>query len=243
MGIISLSAAKVKAYMAGKVGAPALLVGLTDPVVNPVAIAAENELQEAVPVSTTVRLLTLVREVVDTDPYPAEGFMWASRPQEWWAEQLGRDPKTIQRLSHKPPFRWVRKRVDGRPRILLREAIPGEPPSPEEYARPMVAVWRNHWRTPERETRHDYGRLVELAKHWKSLGPAILKTVLDEWSGFMMSVEHHQLETGEGEKKYFDFPSTSVILRYRATAYGLHMHAVQSKQADDMVKASGAADW
>lgn len=186
------------------------------------------------------RLRAEIEAEIDENPWPAEGAVWAARPPQWWADRLGCSVSTVRRtvkdLVKAKLIKTVVKQVDGPKMLLYRLGSPDEK-SPEDYARMMVAVWRKHWRTNgKRETPTDFGRFVELGKHWKAQGPAILKTVLDDWPGFMQCVELHQLETGEGEKKYYDFPSTSVIGKYRSVAADHHKFKLQEASAAKLVK-------
>lgn len=167
------------------------------------------------------QFMALVRELVETAPYAAEGALWAARPQWWWFERLGCSRSTLQRtvrdLTDAKRIKTTTKRVAGSKMPLYREGSPDEK-SNEDYARMMCKFFDGMFKkkyeidpktnqfTSEavdkmvKSTRKDYGCAVELAKMWGGDALPILKSVCMNWTDFQ-SIVHSEIDYAMTEAK------------------------------------------
>src|SRR6201989_1176267 len=49
-------------------------------------------------------LVSLVEQLIATEPFKAGGFDWAAQPQSYYCEKLSISPATLRRRIAKPPF-------------------------------------------------------------------------------------------------------------------------------------------
>jgi hypothetical protein len=49
-------------------------------------------------------LVSLVEQLIATEPFKADGFDWAAQPQSYYCEKLNVSPATLRRRIAKPPF-------------------------------------------------------------------------------------------------------------------------------------------
>ncbi|WP_417809491.1 hypothetical protein [Thioclava sp.] len=172
------------------------------------------------------------------NPIVLEGRTWAGIDSENLADILGVTTKQVQRISKSNPFRTITKRIGGRSRKLIRICSPADLTN-EDFARIMVAYWRSF--SGRKETREQFGMLVGLAKDSpRGLAPDIFRTVTENWSSFMAGV-HLAITIGsvDGDsfdkdpecfsKKFFHYPSISVMRRFWHVAVEQYQMLVQEK--------------
>ncbi len=186
--------------------------------------------------SCTAEILeALIEAEIDENPYFAEGLFWAARPQQWWADEMGVVTKTIQRLTKKPPFKWVCKDISGIKLVLLRV---GQVTTPEDSARVMVKYWRKAM--DRKETPKQFGQLTGLGKHWGPKAPDIFATIIKDWPGFA-SLIHFTIDlmNDKAENDNADhpklgqwklqFPSIGAILKFQEL--GPEFHEMKTQEA------------
>ena len=88
-------------------------------------------------------LVALVHELVESDPYERDGFLWAARPQGFLAEKLGVAAKTISRWSGEPPFQRKVVLTPQNDKVTLLRVGDPAPPDPHAVALTLRGVWRN----------------------------------------------------------------------------------------------------
>jgi len=161
-----------------------------------------------------------------------EGFVWAFRPVPEWAKLLGvKSADTISDLIKIPPIQKAYTRVDGKKALLLRVGPPGIP-TPRVIANFMKSAFRaKTGRYPKKEL---FPLLKVLAEEWPDgLQVEIFKAVLDDWVAFKagVAIEVEQMKA-EGQKArhcYHEYPSVSVICRFRHVALELYVMRLQEK--------------
>jgi hypothetical protein len=149
--------------------------------------------------------------VIAEDPHERGGFLFAAKSREFYAKQLGRNIRTIERQFKDPRFHteaaYVRTGEATGYRVkLVRVLAPGETPKPTAatVANMMRRVWLDRkldqtaideaaeagtpWKTDGLTTMSPYQHrcLIRLAEVWPDgQQVAILKNTLANWSGFM----------------------------------------------------------
>jgi hypothetical protein len=172
-------------------------------------------------------LRALIAAEIAVNPFEHEGFQWAARPQEWWTEQLGFSVSTLNRLIRKPPFVRQTKQIDKKNTTLLREGKPGQK-TPRHVANIMSRIWRKRYDRPV--TRAEYGCMIGLAQEWpEGYQVEIFKRVISNegWPEFMAGawIEITKLD---GVKRFYKFPTLTVMRRFHTVAVELYqMHAQQ----------------
>lgn len=175
-------------------------------------------------------LRALVAAEIAANPFEHEGFQWAARPQEWWTEQLGFSVSTLNRLIRKPPFVRQTKQIAGKNTTLLREGKPGQK-TPRHIANIMSRMWRKRYDRPV--TRSEYGCMNGLAEEWPDGHQVeIFKLVISNegWPEFMAGV-HIQVDLlgHNGKKRFYKFPTLTVMRRFHAVALELYQMQQQAK--------------
>lgn len=163
-----------------------------------------------------------------------EGFVWAVRPAPEWAGLLNvKSADTISDLIKNPPIRKTYTRVDGKKALLLHVGPPGAP-TPCVIANFMKDAFRaKTGRYPKKEL---FPLLKVLAEERpEGLQVEIFKAVLDDWVAFKagVAIEVEQMKA-EGQKArhcYHEYPSVSVICRFRHMALELYIMGLQEKAA------------
>lgn len=173
-------------------------------------VAAPAVVPQPVGSDRASQFLALVKDLVTTAPYEAEGSVWAVRPQAWWADKLGCSKETVRRLikdlgkEHK--IKTVQKMVAEVKMLLVREGSPDEK-SVEDYARMMRAYLDAKFKPKAKageltkkqandlvkRNQRNFGCLVQLAKWWGEDALPILKSVCESWADFQSTV-HDEID-------------------------------------------------
>ncbi|AOZ68830.1 hypothetical protein LPB142_05440 [Rhodobacter xanthinilyticus] len=185
---------------------------------------------------TTKKIYAQVKHWTELSPIHAEGRDWAGITHEDLAQAVGVSSKQVQRIVSKPPFHTITKVIEKRTRKLFRIGAPSDM-THEDFARIMVADWRKA--TGRKEKRDDFGLLVGMVKDAPiGLAPDILRTVVENWSGFSagvgLAVEVAKVE-GDAfdgnaehfEKKFFHYPAISVTRRFWPVAIEFYHMFIQ----------------
>lgn len=180
-------------------------------------VPAPAVVPEKVGSDRAAQFLALVKDLVTTAPYEAEGSVWAARPQAWWADKLGCSTRQVRRivrtLVEAKQVKTAQRMVDGVKVLLYREGSPDEK-SPEDYARMMRAYLDAKFKpkaavgelTKEqaadlvKRSRRSYGCLVQLAKWWGEDALPILKSVCESWTDFQSTV-HDEIDLAIDDAK------------------------------------------
>lgn len=175
-------------------------------------------------------LRKLIADSIANQPHELDGFLWAAHPQDWYCAELDISKETLRRWISKPPFVRQVKQIDGRNMTLLREGEPG-PITHRHIANIMSNIFRKKFDKPV--TRKGYGCLIGLAETWpQGEQVEIFKTVLADWQSFMSGVHCIIMEMQDaGEdvvKRFYSFPSISVMRRFSDVALELHLMKVQA---------------
>lgn len=173
-------------------------------------------------------LRELIAAEIAVNPFEHEGFQWAARRQEWWTEQLGFSVSTLNRLIRKPPFVRQMKQIDGRNTTLLRDGKPG-PKTPRHIANIMSRIWRRKYDRPV--TRVEYGCMIGLAEEWPDGHQVeIFKLVISNegWPEFMAGV-WIEIAKLDGVKRFYKFPTLTVIRRFHMVGVELYQMNAQQK--------------
>lgn len=135
------------------------------------------------------RFCDMIRKTIDDDGQEKDGYLWAVRPLADWADMLGVDKKTVERLCAVAPIQALRTRVGGVSAILLRIEAPGGDNALErkrlrDLARVMEQVFFT--KTGHKLKPADFGGLNGLAEVWPDgFQIEIFKHVLADWDSFM----------------------------------------------------------
>ena len=113
------------------------------------------------------KLIVIVEELVENEPYEAFGFKWAARPQLYYCEELGVCQKTFGRHIRKPPFVARRAQVNGNIVCLLRL---GE--APPKDASDYKYILRKLWRDRKDKCGLLYGKSAQEAEADKAADKA-----------------------------------------------------------------------
>lgn len=176
-------------------------------------------------------LRKLVADCIAHAPYELDGFQWAAHSQEWYCSELGIADKTLRRWISKSPFVRQAKQINGKKVTLLREGEPG-PMTHRHIANILSNNFRNKFAKPV--TKKEYGCLIGLAETWpEGEQVAIFKTVMADWQSFMSGVHCAIMEMQDaGEdavKRYYSFPSISVMRRFHDVGLELHLMKLQAE--------------
>lgn len=107
------------------------------------------------------KLQTIVRNDLAEHGQEFEGYYWAIRQLDYWADKAGTSTKTVSRKLSKPPYDTLRKRVKGRQALLVRIGKP-DPNQPSRVATFMAKTFKQS--TGKAVTPREYGCLIGLAK-------------------------------------------------------------------------------
>lgn len=172
-------------------------------------------------------LRKLVAAAIDVNPYEHEGFQWCALPQPVVAGELGISVETLRRIISKPPFVRERTHKDGKPITLIREGIPG-PMTARHIANTMSRVWRKKY--DRALSKAEFGCMIGLAENWPEGHQLKIfwLVISDEgWAEFMAGVWIEIVKL-DGVKRFYKFPSLSVMRRFHTVAVELYqMHAQQ----------------
>lgn len=172
-------------------------------------------------------LRKLVAVSVAGSPYEYEGFQWCALPQSIIAGELGISVETLRRMISKPPFVRERTHKEGKPITLIREGIPG-PMTTRHVANMMSRIWRKRY--GRAVAKAEYGCMIGLAENWpKGHQVEIFRLVISKegWAEFMAGA-WIEIEKLEGVKRFYKFPSLTVMRRFHTVAVELYqMHAQQ----------------
>jgi hypothetical protein len=204
-------------------------------------------------------LVSLVEKLIAEEPFEADGFKWAARPQSFYCEALGISGATLRRIVAKPPFTRRVKLVKGIQTSLL---MIGDPPKDATYYRIKLAgIWKNSpWhdlppgKHKETETKPKASRAVsmhegaclwgfadELTKFMSDnfeapegqlggeLAVAVFKHALADWQQIMSAIKL-AMEARPGYKpKFYDYPSIPIIRNFWKASVYAYVEAVQMK--------------
>lgn len=185
------------------------------------------------------RLCDLIRQTIADDGQEKDGHLWAVRPMDDWADMLGVDKKTVERLRAIEPIQALRTRVGGVGAVLLRIEAPGGDNALErkhlrDVARMMEKLFiakTGHDLKPA-----DFGGLNGLAEVWPDgFQLEIFRHTLAEWDSFMSGAK---LRSAVDEDAYglpdplkdlfYKFPIIWPMRKYHAVAadaYLMHLQA------------------
>jgi|GEM_PF-4706993 len=185
------------------------------------------------------RLRNLILQTIDGSlsggmAFEFEGFVWAVRPEPEWAKLLDvKSVDTISDLIKIPPIQKDYTQVDSKKALLLRVGPPGVP-TPRKIANFMRGAFRTKTgRYPKKE---EFPLLKVLAEEWPDgLQVEIFKAVLSDWVAFKagVAIEIEKMKA-QGEKAYHrhhDYPSVSVICKFRHVALELYIMGLQENVA------------
>ncbi|CCV03295.1 hypothetical protein MESS2_1030152 [Mesorhizobium metallidurans STM 2683] len=164
-------------------------------------------------------LRQLIADKIATAPYELDGFMWCAMPQSDICAKLTISVSTLCRMISKPPI--IRERAQGF--TLLREGIPG-PKTKRQVQRHLANIWRKITGIPIIGGK-PFGHLAGMVDAWGlDKAPAVLTLVLMNWSKFMAGV-HIEIEMlgDDGYKRFYEYPSTSVILRFNKVGIEMYL--------------------
>lgn len=185
------------------------------------------------PKQTTIDALrALVAARIVEAPYQYGGHAWAACPLQWYCDKLGISLATLKRMTGAPPFVRQRVKAGGKIVSLLRDGEPA-PQSKKHSQNKLASIWRK--KTGRSPGGKAYGHMAGLLDHWGiDHAEAILKMVLDNWPAFMAGVKTEVAMLGdEGYDRYFQFPSSSVLLRFHHVGWEMYMMQKQEKMGKD----------
>jgi hypothetical protein len=195
-------------------------------------------------------LAHLVEWVIATEPVDRCGVLFAAKPREFYAKQLGGcSVRTVERWFKDPRFHTEAAFVDDKRVKLARVLAPGETPklTAATVANQMRRVWLGRkinqtaideaaeagtpWKTDD--------LAIRLAEVWPDgQQVAILKNTLANWSGFMavkgaMDEAAQDAFTGDTnlpvKKMFFKFPRLEPMRARPEAAVALHEMDLQAK--------------
>jgi hypothetical protein len=172
-----------------------------------------------------------VKQGVEEQPTLYNGQLWAAVVQEPLAAYCGISVSTLTRIISKPPFVRDRTHVGGSMTLLLRLGTPG-PKTVKDIADEMSKLFQQH--TGHRPSPSDYGCLMGLAELWGHAAPAIFKTILADWSGFMSCVK---LSPGWTIEKHYRFPVIGIMLKFAKTGWDFYVMTKQEAGEHEAVAA------
>lgn len=187
-------------------------------------------------------LYDLVEKEVSEHPVDAEGRMWANLSARRLAEELGLCSDHVRRIYKGNPFRHVIKKINGKKTTLIRIGHPADL-TPEDQARMMAKFWRNS--LGREESPDEFGCLVGIAKDCPiGLGYDIFRTVVSNWSPFMMGVKIAlhlaQGDSGDGFdsnpenffSRFYVYPTIKVVRRFIYIAADYYETAIQDMSTE-----------
>lgn len=187
-------------------------------------------------------LYEVISTICAEAPYEAEEREWALVGYQGLSEAVGISERQIRRILNKQnPFRHVVKKLEGKKSLLVRIGHPADLTN-EDFARMMVKIWEEKFKS--RPNAKQFGNLVGIAKEGpRDAAVDIFRTVLANWSGFMsgvhIAITHGQVEGDHFDpnpenfdKKYYQFPSITVIRRFWHVAVDYYEMRVQGHIAD-----------
>lgn len=178
----------------------------------------------------------LVSGVIASEPFELDGFQWCAMPQTDMAAKLDFSISTLNRLIRKPPFVRDRTHREGKPITLVREGQPGAK-TPRHVANIMSRIWRQRFnRYP---TRAEYGCMIGLAETWPDGRQVeIFKLIVSPqgWAEFMAGVHIDVELLGDlGKKRFYKFPTLSVMRLFHSRAVERYQMQQQSMKAGSTV--------
>jgi hypothetical protein len=193
------------------------------------------------------RLIVFIEKTIEHDPHERGGLKWCACPQPEIAEAIGVSVRTLQTLIKSPPFYSENALIgEGNSRkklALLRVLVAGEKPrpTPETIACGMRKVFLERYgqgleASGNIFTPTMHGCLVALAGLWpEGKQMDVFKVVLNNWSDFMSGVGmiiDAKKAAGldlKAEKKFYRYPSISVIRRFYGVGTELYGMELQAK--------------
>jgi hypothetical protein len=165
------------------------------------------------------RLRELVTLQIAEKPHSFDGYDWAAKRQDWYADHLGVCTNTVRRITAEPPFVRQRRRVGNQTITLLREGEATPPKTHRHVANAMAKYWKS--RFGRIVTRREYGCLIGLAEVWpEGLQSEIFKRSVNHWPDVMTGVkmvndflsEEFQME------RFYNYPSIALIRKFYEVA-------------------------
>jgi hypothetical protein len=193
------------------------------------------------------RLCDLIRNTIAEDGREKDDYLWAVRSMDDWANMLGADKKTVERLCAEKPIQRLRTRVGGVSAVLLRIEAPGGDKGLEKQrlkllARQMEKLFLAKISTKDGEKllrvpENQFGQLNGLAERWPDgFQIAIMKHVLADWPHFMAGAKLHSAvyEDAHGipdllKNLFFTFPIIWPIWKYHAVAADSYLMHLQKQ--------------
>ncbi|WP_155765378.1 hypothetical protein [Mesorhizobium erdmanii] len=175
-----------------------------------------------------VALTKLIAAHIAKDPFVYDGHSWCALPQQDVASALAISVENIRRLIGKPPIVRDHTHKDGKPIVLLRIGERG-PKTKKQVQKHLANIWRSI--TGKTIVGRQFGHLGGMVDAWGlDKAPDILRLVLKDWSYFMAGVDVAIAKLGDdGYKRFYEYPSTSVILRFNTVAVEMYIMHQQEK--------------
>lgn len=189
-------------------------------------------------------LCDLITKAIEAEGQLAEGFLWAVKPRQAWADAVGVDIRTIAALIELEPIVRLSTAIkDGgqfKRVAALRIFQPGEmakPLSADEAAASVAKTLAKLFKaaTGKPVSPHQFGCLVGLAETWPaSHQVAVFAHTLKEWGPVMAAIRvEAALQHGDPdyENKFLNYPSVSVMRRFASTVADAYLtdHQVAGK--------------
>lgn len=199
------------------------------------------------------RLAAYVEQASAKRPHKRGGLDWCADPQPEVATAINVSVRTLQELLTYPVFQTERAQVGEERRVasLIRIVPIGQTPklTPETIACGMRREFLTRYGEAMKAhgsgfTSEMHGCFVGLAQLWPDGAQMdIFKIVLDDWTGFMSGAQiviEAKIKAGldpKAEKKFWKFPSPSVMRRF----WGVAIQLAAMKAQEELVAESAKA--
>ena len=202
-------------------------------------------------------LVSLVEQLIATEPFKAGGFDWAAQPQSYYCEKLNISPATLRRRIAKPPFVRAWKMVGaqivcvgedttvigGKKFCLLRIGIAPPKDVADEAKRVMIKIWNNVQAklVTKREAQCLWGMTKDImillnelnlpTELAGELAIGMFKYALSDWQPVVSAIklEMESRKATKGYKpRFYNYPCISVIRSFWKASLHAYVAAIQS---------------
>lgn len=202
-------------------------------------------------------LVSLVEQLVATEPFKVNGFDWAAQPQFFYCDKLNISPATLRRHIAKPPFVRAWKMVGaqtvsvgedtiimgGKKLCLLRIGVAPPKDVADEAKRVMIKIWNKvqEKSVTKREAQCLWGMTKDImillnelnlpTELAGELAIAMFKYALSDWQPVVSAIklEMESRKATKGYKpRFYNYPCISVIRSFWKASLHAYVAAIQS---------------
>ena len=209
--------------------------------------------------SSKDRLVELVEKLVAEDAYEFDGFIWAARPQAFYAQEIGVSKSTVRDLITKAPF--VRRartigatttttgndvKVEGGDRVTLLRLGDPTKKGPDECARIMRGVWKNKLdrEVTEPQKKLLWGFAKDLLELYPGINPVhVFAYAIDHWThtaySIKLAMQARQAKDPSFKPQFHDYPCIGTIRLFKEAV--IHVYAIYHQEKGGLTKAENDA--